>query len=115
MARYTIDPARSHVTVVTRPRLGAGAGAAVRSLEGTVELDAGVVRVGGLTVTLEGNPAPSAEIDLAAVPGELGPGPDGETVLVGRADRPAGVFGLTGPPLLNPTLQFRWRLVLVPE
>ena len=114
VTHYTVDPERSSISVVARPRLTTGPGASVRSVSGTVELDRGAIRQGSLTVTLDGDPAPSAVIDLAGAYGEVTPGPEGKTVLVGRADRPAGAFGLTGPPLLNPTLQFRWRLVLLP-
>jgi len=114
VASFTIDSDRSSVTAVTRPRLTNGPGASVHSVAGTVDLDGEVVVQGALTVTLDGDGGPTAVIDLSSTPAELSTGPEGETVLVGRVDRPAGAFGLAGPPLLNPTLQLRWRLVLLP-
>ena len=114
MASFTIDSDRSSVTAVARPRLTDGPGASVHSVAGTVELDGDAVVGGSLTVTLDGGGGPTASIDLSSIPAEVSTGPDGETVLVGRADRPAGAFGLGGPPLLNPTVQLRWRLVLLP-
>ena len=114
VGRFRIDPERSTVTVAARPRLTDGPGAAVRSVDGTVELDGHRVVEGRLVVTLDGDPTPSAAIDLDHRSGEVSTGPDGDLVLHGRADRPAGSFGLSGPPLLNPTLQLRWRLVLRP-
>ena len=114
MASFTIDSDRSSVTAVTRPRLTDGPGASVHSVAGRVELDGQAVARGSLTVTLDGDGGPTAEIDLSGTPAEVSIDPEGETVLVGRADRPAGAFGLAGPPLLNPTVQLRWRLVLLP-
>jgi hypothetical protein len=114
VAHYLIDADASRVSVVARPRLSDGPGAVVRAIDGAVELADGSVAHGALTITLEGDPPPSATLDLGALPAMVTSGPGGETVLEGRTDRPAGAFGLAGPPLLNPTLQLRWRLVLVP-
>ena len=66
-----------------------------------------------------GSPPVSADIDLDGTAAELAPDlepgvPDGTLVLRGRTTRPAGAFGLAGPPLLNPTIQISWRLVLAP-
>ena len=115
VAYYTIDPERSSLTVVARPRLTDGPGATVRSVAGTARIEGDTIVAGSLDITLDGEPAPTARIDLAATATTVGTGPDGEPVLVGRADRPAGAFGLSGPPLLNPTLQLHWRLVLRPD
>jgi len=119
MARYVVDPDRSTVSAVTRPTLGDGPGPAVVAVAGTVEV-VGDRPSGSITVTLAGDPPAMAEIDLAGTRAELSAdldpsSPDDALVLQGRTSRAAGAFGLAGPPLLNPTVLLRWRLVLAPE
>jgi len=119
---FTVDPEHSTVTVLARPRLVAGPGPLPASVTGEVEIaDSGTV-TGSLVVTLDDDDGSShdgadrqATIDLDGTTLELGSTPDGRRLLQGRADRAATAFGLTGSPLLNPTLQLRWRLVLQPR
>ena len=122
MTAFTVDPEHSTVTVLARPRLVAGPGPLPASVTGEVEIaDSGTV-TGSLVVTLDDADGSShdgadrqATIDLDGTTLELGSAPDGRRLLQGRADRAATAFGLTGSPLLNPTLQLRWRLVLQPR
>jgi hypothetical protein len=113
VARYVVDPVRSTVSAITRPALGGGPGPAVASVTGRVDV-VGNEPAGSITVTLEGPPAATARIDLEDTTPEVTPGADGTLVLQGGTSRPAGAFGLIGPPLLNPTVLLRWRLVLAP-
>ena len=118
VARYLVDPDRSTVTVVPRPRLTDASGPLPASVTGEVHIcDAGTVS-GSLRITLDATASPSeaeATIDLAGTTVELKPAPNGEHLLLhGRAIRSAGTFGLAGSPLLNPRLELRWRLVLMP-
>jgi hypothetical protein len=118
MARYVVDPERSTVDAVTRPMLDRRSVPVVTAVAGTVEVD-GDLPSGTITVTFDGTPPSVAEIDLDGTRPELAPDlepgvVEGALVLRGRASRPAGAFGLTGPPLLNPTIQLSWRLVLAP-
>ena len=122
MTAFTVDPEHSTVTVLARPQLVAGPGPLPASVTGEVEIaDSGTV-TGSLVVTLDDDDGSSHEgadrqatIDLDGTTLELGSAPDGRRLLQGRADRAATAFGLTGSPLLNPTLQLRWRLVLQPR
>jgi hypothetical protein len=118
MTRYVVDPDRSTVSAVARPSLGDGPGATVVAVSGTVDV-ADDRASGSITVTLAGDPPPTADIDLAGTRAELSAdldpsSPDGSLVLQGRTSRAAGAFGFAGPPLLNPTVLLRWRLVLAP-
>jgi len=118
MTRYVVDPDRSSVSAVARPSLGPGPGATVVAVSGTVDVVADRPS-GSITVTLAGDPPARAEIDLADTRAELTAdldpsSPDDALVLRGRTSRAAGAFGLAGPPLLNPTIQISWRLVLAP-
>jgi hypothetical protein len=114
VARFTVDPDRSTVTVVDRPRLDPAEGPRPASVTGEVEVtDDGSV-LGTLRIALDTDPHAPAAIDLADTAAELTAGTDGLPVVQGRTSRPAGAFGLTGSPLLNPTVQLRWRLVLRP-
>jgi hypothetical protein len=122
MATYVVDSVRSEVSAVTRPMLGDRSGPWILDVSGTVEVvddqPSGTIALSftGDQVT---DPTTAAQIDLAGTGPELAPDlepgvPEGALVLRGRTSRPAGTFGLAGPPLLNPTVQLRWRLVLVP-
>lgn len=114
VARYRVDLDRSTVTAVARPALDGRPGPTVGAVTGTVDVaDDGSVS-GAITIALEGDQPATAVIPLAGSGAELSTGPDGELVLHGRTSRPAGAFGLAGPPLLNPTLLLRWRLALLP-
>jgi hypothetical protein len=117
VTRFLVDPARSSVTAVMRPALG-GAGARRASATGEVYLTDQGISTGSITVTLDAEEPPdstrAAVIALDPANNELSEGPDGEPVVQGRTSRPAGAFGLVGPPLLNPTVQLRWHLVLLP-
>ena len=113
MARYQIDSDRSTVSAVARPALGHDPGPSVASVAGTVEV-VDDHATGSIIITLEGHPAPCAEIDLGNTRAEVATDADGGLVLRGRTSCPAGVFGLTGPPMLNPTVLLRWILVLTP-
>jgi len=114
VAWFTVDPDRSTVTVVDRPRLDPAEGPRPASVTGAVEItDDGAVH-GTVHIALDADPGTRTAIDLAETAPEVTTGPDGVPVVVGRASRPAGSFGLTGSPLLNPTVQMRWRLALRP-
>ena len=113
MAAYRVDPDRSSVTAVLRPD---GQGALPATIRGVVEVDeqsSSAVR-GTVHVALDDPPAEVA-LDVSSTRPELDRGADGELVLRGSTTRPAGAFGLTGPPLLNLTVVLRWRAVLVPD
>jgi hypothetical protein len=121
VARFRVDPDRSTVTVVDRPRLDPADGTRPATVTGEVEVtDAGEIR-GSVAITLVdgdgrgGDAGATVTIDLAGTTPELTTGPDRRPVVHGRASRPAGAFGLTGSPLLNPTVQLRWRLSLIPD
>ncbi len=118
MARYVVDPVRSSMTATTRPMLDRRSVPVVTAVTGTIDV-VDDVPSGTITVTLGSEPPTVAEIDLAGTGPELAPDlepgmVDGGLVLRGRASRSAGAFGMTGPPLLNPTIQLSWRLVLAP-
>lgn len=113
VARYRVDPDRSTVTAVARPALEGRNGTTVAEVTGIVDVGDDGSTSGSITVTLAGDPPARAEIPLAGTGSELATGHDGDLVLHGRTSRPAGAFGRAGPPLLNPTLLLRWRLVLV--
>jgi len=119
VARYLVDPDRSTVTVVPRPRLTDTSGPLPASVTGEVDISDGGTVTGSLQITLDGDVGGSgqqATIDLAGTTLELKPAPDGEHLLLhGRAIRSAGTFGLAGSPLLNPSLELRWRLALTPN
>ena len=114
MARFTVDPDRSTVTVVDRPRLDPRTGPRPASVTGEVEVTEDGVVHGTLEIALDAEPGAVTTIDLAGTTPELAVGPDGHPIVQGRTTRPAGAFGLTGSPLLNPTVQLRWRLALRP-
>ena len=118
MATYVVDPERSSLTATTRPMLDRRSVPVATGVTGVVDVVDGVP-TGTITVTLEGKSPTVAEIDLVGTSPELTtdlePGViEGALVLRGRASRPAGAFGVTGPPLINPTIQLSWRLVLAP-
>jgi len=105
--RYRVDPERSEVSAVLRPRLD-GTGPLAAVVSGTVDVPS---LTGSLQLAVGGR---TVDLDVAGTVPELDTGRDGEVLLRGSAERPAGAFGLTGPPLLNPTVLLRWRAVLVP-
>jgi hypothetical protein len=111
---YRVDPDRSEISAVVRPRLDPSPALAA-SLSGSVELPSTapgpVAATGTLRVTIADTRP--VELDVVGTAPELDTGPDGELLLRGSATRPAGAFGLGGPPLLNPTVVLRWRAVLV--
>ena len=101
MTRLTVDADRSTITVIARPRLAPDEGPIPATVTGAVDVaDDGTV-TGSLMVTLAGTSVVRQS------------GPADETVIEGRIDRPAAQFGRAGSPLLNPTIQLHWRLVLV--
>lgn len=116
--RFRIDPVRSTVTAVVRPMLD-GRGPLEATIAGVVEVsepdgDHPSPVVGEIHIRLVDG---STELALRAADTspEVEVDHDGLTILRGSADRPAGVVGLTGPPLLNPTVVLRWRAVLEPD
>ncbi|MGZ4684096.1 MAG: hypothetical protein ACXWBN_17380 [Acidimicrobiales bacterium] len=118
MTRYVVDPELSSVTTTARPAVGGPGTPVALSVTGTVDI-LDDVPSGTITVTFDGETPSVAEFDLAGTRTESAPGheqgpSDGAFVLRGRTSRPAGAFGLTGPPLLNPTILISWRLVLAP-
>lgn len=115
VTRYLVDPARSTVSAVVRPVLGDDTGPPVTAVSGTIDVD-GDRPSGTITVTFDGRGSnrTALDLDLEDTQAELTTDTDGMLVLHGRTSRPAGVLGLTGPPMLNLTVLMRWRLVLVP-
>ncbi len=118
MTRYRIDPDRSTVTAVARPMLD-GHGALEATIAGRLDVveadgDDGSRIVGQVRIRLASGSAELA-LDVDDTSPEVEVDHDGLSVLRGSANRPAGAFGLTGPPLLNPTIVLRWRAVLVPD
>jgi hypothetical protein len=118
MARFTVDSDRSTITVLARPRLAPDERPIPATVSGVVDVaDDGTV-TGSLVVTLEADPAggttPPVSIDLDRTSLARRSGPADETVIEGRIDRAAAQFGRTGSPLVNPTIQLRWRLTLLP-
>jgi len=115
VARYRLDPERSTVSAVLRPQLDTDSAitATIRGEISVVDGDDPALATGTVRIALA---AADHEVpfDLPDTHPEIDRGPDGELVLRGSASRPAGSFGITGPPLLNPTLVLRWRAVLVP-
>lgn len=117
MTRLTVDADRSTITVIARPRLAPDEGPIPATVTGAVDVaDDGTV-TGSLMVTLDAEPVsqstPAVSIDLAGTSVVRQSGPADETVIEGRIDRPAAQFGRAGSPLLNPTIQLHWRLVLL--
>jgi hypothetical protein len=115
---YVVDPERSTVSVVPRPRLD-GADPLSATISGRVELATSepgpaTGAVGSVVIDVAGVPRPQLQIDLAASAPELTRDHDDQLVLDGSAIVPAGDLGLRGSPLLNPTILLRWRLVLLP-
>lgn len=115
MTDYRIVPEASTVTAVLRPALD-GRGRLHATISGDLAIvDAGDRPVIHGTVRLElAEPVARLELDVTATGPELDRGRDGELLLRGSATRPAATVGLTGPPLLNPTVVLRWRAVLEP-
>ena len=112
MAAYRVDAERSTVTAVLRPEAH---GSLEATIHGTVDLEAPPSsRVWGTVRVALADPPGEVAVEVSSTHPELDRGPDGELLLRGSTTRPAGVFGLTGPPLLNPTVVLRWRAVLVP-
>lgn len=117
MARFTVDADRSTITVLARPRLAPDERPIPATVTGAVDVaDDGTV-TGSLVVSLEADPVrgptPPVRIDLDGTSVARPSGPADETIVEGRIDRPAAQFGRAGSPLLNPTIQLRWRLVLL--
>ncbi len=118
VASYVVDPERSTVSAVPRPRID-GTGALAATISGRVELASSepgpaTGAIGAVVIDVAGVPRPQLRIDVGATGPELTRDHDDELVLDGSAIVPAGDFGLRGSPLLNPTVLLRWRLVLVP-
>jgi hypothetical protein len=114
VARFTVDPERSTITVVARPQLVPSQSPIPAAVTGEVEVTHDGEVTGSLVVTLDADPARRATIDLEGTSIDVRPGPGGEAIVRGRTDRAAATFGLAGSPLLNPTIQMRWHLVLLP-
>jgi hypothetical protein len=117
MADYEIDPERSTATAVRRPPIETEGSIPAR-VSGEVSFDDEDPTIGPsgtIEVTIADRASRPVAIDLAKAAWDLGTDERGAVVLHGRATRPAGAFGLGGPPLLNPTVQLSWRLVLVPR
>jgi hypothetical protein len=111
---YRIDPERSTVTAVTRPMLD-GHGPLEARIAGRIAIGHGGALINGdIRVRLVDGPSEVA-IDVAHTSPEVDVDQDGVLILRGSATSPAGAFGLTGPPLLNPTVVLRWRAALVPD
>ncbi len=118
MAHFTVDPDRSTITVLARPRLAPDERPIPATVTGAADVaDDGSV-TGSLMVTLDPDPVsgstPPVSIDLAGTSVVRQSGPADQTVVDGHIDRAAAQFGRAGSPLLNPTIQLRWRLVLLP-
>jgi hypothetical protein len=115
---YRIDPDRSTVTAVARPMLD-GRGALAATMTGRVEVgathaDDQPTVVGEIHIRLDEGPS-ELDLDVTGTRPEIDVDRDGLTILRGSATRPVGALGLTGPPLLNPTIVLRWHAVLVPD
>ena len=129
MGTYLVDPDRSVVTAVVRPRLD-DVGPIEVSVAGEVELAGGgegdeahpAEITGRVRITPARPGAAVVEIDLSTTRPEIAPrrddhvdpDRDGDEVLLGAATRPASQFGILGSPLLNPTIVLSWRLHLTP-
>jgi hypothetical protein len=118
VASYVVDPERSTVSAMPRPRLD-GTGSLSARISGQVELPStepgpASDAAGSVVIEVAGAPRPQVRIDLAASGPEVGRDHEDRLVLDGSAIVPAGDFGLRGSPLLNPTILLRWRLVLEP-
>ena len=141
MTGYVVDPARSSIVAVVRPRMGPATlpatvtglvelvdglfdgsldqsadelGAAPRT-DGAHRIEPGQL-AGTIEVSLDGQPPVAIDLALAATDtrAELTRNHDDELVLVGQRTAPAGAFGIVGPPLINPSIVLTWRLVLDP-
>jgi len=137
MAGYAVDPDRSTITAVVRPRMGPPTLPA--RVTGTVDLDEAALRAaegtgdragepagrraieaselsGSIEVSLDGQPPVAVDLAAAAAdgPADLCRDEQGQLVLRGRRSAPAGAFGILGPPLINPTVVLTWSLVLDP-
>jgi hypothetical protein len=138
VTRYGVDPARSSIVAVVRPRMGPPTLPA--TVTGGVELSDELVRgladggapgadtragahrieagelVGTVEVSLDGQPPVAIDLALAAADtvAELSWNHDHDLTLVGQRTAPAGAFGIVGPPLINPSIVLSWRLVLEP-
>jgi len=85
----------------------------VVAVSGEVEINTDTDAVtGSILVTLAGEPDVTTVVPVVAARADLVDGPDGRQVLRGGCSMPAGAFARHGPPLINPTLLLRWRLVL---
>jgi hypothetical protein len=98
------------VSAVLRPDVD-GHGPLTATIDGQVEV--GDVPHGALQVSVA-ETGREVVLDVSDTNAEVEGEGDGERVLRGSATRPAGAFGLIGPPLLNPTVVLRWRATLVP-
>jgi len=118
VAHFTVDADRSTITVLARPRLAPDERPIPATVTGAVDVADDATVTGSLMVTLEVDPVrgstPPVSIDLDGTSVARRSGPADETVIEGRVDRAAAQFGRAGSPLLNPTIQLRWRLVLLP-
>jgi hypothetical protein len=114
VAHYLVDPEPSSVSAVARPVLGEGMVPDIIAVDGEVEIT-GDRASGSITITFDGHPSIRTELDLDHTRAEVSTDADGAMVLHGRASLPAGVLGLTGPPMLNLTVLLRWRLLLIPS
>jgi hypothetical protein len=113
--RYRLDPVGSEISAVVRPAVGRRVQLSA-SISGAVEVPSSapgpVAATGILHVAVDDT---MVDLDVATTRPELDVGRDGELLLRGSAQRPAGAFGLAGPPMLNPTVVLRWRAALVAE
>ena len=116
MSRYRVDFARSDISVTARPQLEPEARPKIVDVSGEIEL-AGLdaIVTGSVRVTLDGDPRVTASIPIDGAPAEIDDEAVDERVLRGGTSVPAGLFARGGVPLVNPTLLFRWRMVLVRE
>jgi hypothetical protein len=111
--RYRIDPDRSEISAVLRPQVDSSPNPRPATIAGVLDVSATGDLSGHVIVTVGESDA--VELDVAATRPELEVEHDGQhRLLRGSATRPAGAFGVTGPPLLNPTVVLRWRAVLIP-
>jgi hypothetical protein len=113
VTRYRIDPERSSVSAVARPALD-GHGPLEATITGRVDIDDERRIDGEVDIRLVDGRS-ELVLDVVNTSPEVDVDRDGTTLLRGSASRPVGAFGLTGSPLLNPTVVLRWRAVLIPE
>jgi hypothetical protein len=113
VTEYRVVPEESSVSAVLRPVLD-GRAVLTATIDGRIELDdPSSAPRGTVRIRLDGT-TDELVLDVSTTVPEVDRGPAGEVLLRGSTTRPAGTFGLAGPPLLNPTVVLRWRAVLAP-